>query len=217
MSGTSVRIVGWPDDANRAPCLRLTVSNQSLLPKVTFDGNLTSHTSGSGQRALSVARSNSGRVQGRLCRLRQLSGSLLILEKCMPNLRKLRDNAYRRQAGLCWYCGLVMAPANDGRPNRCTAEHLTARSGGGLDPPDNVVAACWFCNSRRHRRKTPLGPLAYTTYVRRRIAMEKWHCRRARASAKTQIQPPSTTMICPVTIRLSSEPSQVAMLATSWG
>lgn len=33
---------------------------------------------------------------------------------------------------------------------RATAEHLQARSDGGLDHPSNIVAACAHCNHRRH-------------------------------------------------------------------
>ena len=120
--------------------------------------------------APSVARSNSGRVQGRLYWLRRLSGSSMILEVGMTKLKKLRDEAYNRQGGHCWYCGRPMLAAVDKRPTRCTAEHLLARCEGGRDVTQNVVAACWLCNSRRHRRKRPLTPEAYLKYVRGRLA-----------------------------------------------
>ena len=35
------------------------------------------------------------------------------------------------------------------RHRRATAEHLTPISKGGSDAPENIVAACAFCNSRR--------------------------------------------------------------------
>ena len=58
---------------------------------------------------------------------------------------------------------------------RATAEHLVARSEGGHDALHNIVAACWFCNTRRHRAKRPLSPDAYSTKVRARLAKGRWH------------------------------------------
>ncbi|WP_370315223.1 HNH endonuclease signature motif containing protein [Roseivivax marinus] len=57
---------------------------------------------------------------------------------------------------------------------RCTAEHLQARSDGGKDTFDNIVAACWFCNTRRHNQKVPLEPEAYRQHVRRRMSAGRW-------------------------------------------
>ncbi|WP_432284182.1 HNH endonuclease [Aminobacter sp. BA135] len=95
----------------------------------------------------------------------------------MPKLRKLRDDAYNRQDGHCWYCGRLMSPADGIDSSRCTAEHLLPRCEGGKDTPANVVAACWYCNSRRHRRKVPLSPEAYVIHVRALIAEGRWHAR----------------------------------------
>ncbi|MBL4929995.1 HNH endonuclease signature motif containing protein [Fuscibacter oryzae] len=57
----------------------------------------------------------------------------------------------------------------------CTAEHLHPRSEGGQDTTDNIVAACWYCNSRRHRRKHPLSPEAHRLRVQQRMTAGKWH------------------------------------------
>ncbi|MRX33996.1 HNH endonuclease [Aminobacter aminovorans] len=92
----------------------------------------------------------------------------------MPKLRKLRDDAYNRQDGHCWYCRRLMSPADGTGSSRCTAEHLLARCDGGKDTSDNVVAACWLCNSRRHRRKVPLSPESYFIHVRALIAKGRW-------------------------------------------
>ena len=58
---------------------------------------------------------------------------------------------------------------------RATAEHLIARSEEGTDSLENVVAACWYCNSRRHRAHSPLSPDKYAKKVRARLAMGRWH------------------------------------------
>ncbi|WP_218140493.1 HNH endonuclease signature motif containing protein [Sphingopyxis sp. YR583] len=58
---------------------------------------------------------------------------------------------------------------------KVTAEHLVARQDGGTDTPDNIVAACTYCNDRRHRRRSPLSPEDYARKVRDRLAKGKWH------------------------------------------
>ena len=92
----------------------------------------------------------------------------------MTKLNKLRDEAYHRQGGLCWYCGRPMSAASHRGPNRRTAEHLLAQCDGGQDVAENIVAACYFCNTTRHRSKTPLSPQAYQEYVRHRLAKGNW-------------------------------------------
>jgi hypothetical protein len=59
---------------------------------------------------------------------------------------------------------------------QATAEHLIARRDGGGDTDENVVAACLFCNRRRHhaRRLAP-APIEYLRRVRARVAAGKWH------------------------------------------
>ncbi|WP_081687892.1 HNH endonuclease [Rhizobium mesoamericanum] len=58
---------------------------------------------------------------------------------------------------------------------RCTAEHLEARCDGGRDSEENVVAACQFCNGRRHRRKRPIDAASYASLVRLRVEQGRWH------------------------------------------
>lgn len=103
------------------------------------------------------------------------------------SLKQLRSRAFKRQHGSCFYCGLPMWLASPDeidvhglRPcmavrMRCTAEHLVARMDGGLDLPGNIVAACWTCNVRRHRRRNPPTPEAHRDRVHIRIARGKWH------------------------------------------
>nr|WP_325169192.1 MULTISPECIES: HNH endonuclease [Xanthomonas] len=61
------------------------------------------------------------------------------------------------------------------RPYQCTAEHLIAQQDGGLDVPENVVAARARCNQGRHKRQGPTpSPGAFRTLVRKRLAVGKW-------------------------------------------
>ena len=50
-----------------------------------------------------------------------------------------------------------------------------AKQDGGLDTPENIVAACRWCNSRRHKRKTVPAPEAYLQLVQQRIRRGRWH------------------------------------------
>ena len=58
---------------------------------------------------------------------------------------------------------------------RCTGEHLTAHSEGGQVSQSNIVAACWYFNSRRHKATKARTPNDYRGHVRRRIAKGRWH------------------------------------------
>src|SRR3546814_12059443 len=61
---------------------------------------------------------------------------------------------------------------------RCTAEHLIAQQDGGKDVAGNIAAACWLCDTRCHKRKSPPLPEVYRAFVARRMAKGKWHPRR---------------------------------------
>lgn len=108
----------------------------------------------------------------------------------MGALKHIRKKKMIAQEGRCHYCGLPMweddeataSPSGTGkkpgpRQLRCTAEHLHARSEGGGNSPDNIVAACWYCNSHRHRRKSPPSPEAYRLHVQQRMAAGRWLAR----------------------------------------
>lgn len=105
----------------------------------------------------------------------------------MSALKNTRQKKMIAQGGRCYYCDLPMwenvAAAvprehcnTKSAPNvlRCTAEHLHPRSEGGQDTASNIVAACWFCNTRRHQRKRPLSPEAYRQHVQQRMAAGRW-------------------------------------------
>jgi hypothetical protein len=58
---------------------------------------------------------------------------------------------------------------------KCTAEHLLAKQDGGKDSESNIVAACHFCNQKRHKCKTPKDPISYKRYVSTRLGKGKWN------------------------------------------
>ena len=101
---------------------------------------------------------------------------------------KLRLNAFHNQDGLCYYCKSTMWLKNikgfaikhsisisAAARFQCTAEHLTARCDGGNNGKSNIVAACIFCNNKRHQRKFPLAPVKYKEHIQRRLKQGKWH------------------------------------------
>lgn len=105
----------------------------------------------------------------------------------MPAMSRLRTRAFHKQEGRCLYCGWLMwlsSPTELAGPGlrprtvvplQCTAEHLVAKQSGGSDHGNNIAAACWLCNQRRHKRKSPPSPEAYRALVQKRIAKGKWH------------------------------------------
>ena len=107
----------------------------------------------------------------------------------MNKLAKLRIQSAIVQQGCCFYCGLKMieptlpelsqsgAPPRWHKFLRCTAEHLTARQQQGRDVAPNIVAACWWCNSRRHmgREEKAPDPLRYRQRVQSLMKKGCWH------------------------------------------
>lgn len=105
----------------------------------------------------------------------------------MGTLKSIRKQKMNEQGGHCFYCALPMwdkaTEKNIARqllrkvaPKalQCTAEHLHPRSEGGKDTAVNIVAACWFCNTQRHRRKLPRSPEVHRQYVQRQMAAGRW-------------------------------------------
>lgn len=64
---------------------------------------------------------------------------------------KLRDAAYQKQGGLCYYCKQPMVYGDPDSPFACTAEHLISYSNGGRATEDNIVAAHRRCNNLAQR------------------------------------------------------------------
>ncbi|WP_421866879.1 HNH endonuclease [Marinobacter adhaerens] len=58
---------------------------------------------------------------------------------------------------------------------QCTGEHLIAHCEGGTPSQRNIVAACRFCNLKRHARQTPPDPFSYFRIVQRRLAKGAWN------------------------------------------
>jgi len=102
----------------------------------------------------------------------------------MPSkLQTLRSKAYRQQNGYCYYCNMPMwdkspeplalqyrVPTSRINPLKCTAEHLD----GGKDSSNNIVAACHFCNSQRHKPKVAKEPERYKSKVQARMYKKGW-------------------------------------------
>ena len=106
------------------------------------------------------------------------------------NIVRFRSEAFRRQAGRCYYCHVLMwnddcalfaaqhqvsNPVAKGL--QCTAEHLQARRDGGKDVAPNIAAACRRCNLGRHRRKVAPAPAEFRDLVEKRVTRGKWHAR----------------------------------------
>lgn len=109
---------------------------------------------------------------------------------CMSKIQILRRVSFHKQSGLCYYCQQPMWAANPktfsqqhmltinrAKWLRVTAEHLDASADGGKISPDNIVAACLFCNVHRHKHRPHAAPApdAYLRRVRNRVASGKWH------------------------------------------
>lgn len=115
---------------------------------------------------------------------------------------KLRREAFAHQRGCCFYCTFPMWETHwkafarkHGIPRkiasylRCTAEHLRARQDGGRDEPENIAAACVWCNQQRHANGAPgLRPELHRDAVRDRIQRGEWHPAAAQLQADTVIE-----------------------------
>lgn len=106
------------------------------------------------------------------------------------NIARHRHNSYIAQSGRCYYCDCPMWENNPelfARSNnislpqarwlQCSAEHLKARKDGGNDEAANIVAACLWCNRKRHCRKLDVNPQAFRRLVKRRVRKGLWHCK----------------------------------------
>lgn len=111
----------------------------------------------------------------------------------MCKLQKIRNRKAVSQGWACYYCEQPMwkdNPATFAAENsitlrqarllQATAEHLTPRADGGCDSDKNIVAACAFCNIKRHKGRAVLSPSAYAVKVRRQLQSGRWHGLRLR-------------------------------------
>ena len=106
----------------------------------------------------------------------------------MSSCQKIRRNCFISQGGNCYYCQQPMWHDNveifcrehhlthrQARLLCVTAEHLNPKSNGGKNSKSNVVAACYFCNTRRHMTRSAVTPERHLEKVRGRMAEGKWH------------------------------------------
>ena len=102
-------------------------------------------------------------------------------------LALLRRKAFITQSFRCFYCNTLMwetdstdfiskynTPPYLTQKLKCTAEHLYPKNEGGRDVANNIVAACFFCNTTRHKAKKPLEPNLYFIRVQSRLAQGHW-------------------------------------------
>lgn len=101
---------------------------------------------------------------------------------------RFKSHAFQSQSGRCYYCDLPMwldqpehfalrfgITVPQSKQFQCTAEHLIARQDGGPTSQSNIVAACLFCNQKRHQRKIALNPLKHKELVKKRLSVQRWH------------------------------------------
>ena len=110
------------------------------------------------------------------------------MAKTRTSIKKPRTFAFLHQKGCCYYCNQPMWANNPSgfasqykislgqtKSLQCTAEHLIAHHQGGSTTRKNIVAACLFCNSKRHARKEAPSPKDYKKFVKSRLSQVKWH------------------------------------------
>ncbi len=103
-------------------------------------------------------------------------------------LAKPRSLAFLNQSGFCYYCNQPMWLKNQNQFSlkhkitlsqsksfQCTGEHLTPHHNGGSTSKHNIVAACWHCNQKRHRRKSEINSEQYKHFVNNRMSKGRWH------------------------------------------
>lgn len=118
-------------------------------------------------------------------------------------LKKLRIKAAQQQGWRCFYCRMPMWDANPkkfivhyglspglAKRFQCTAEHVEARCDGGKDVAPNIVAACLFCNTTRHKAKLPVDAARHASVVRSRLAKGRWHPPQVKAAFSRRTGPP---------------------------
>ncbi|HMQ97154.1 MAG TPA: HNH endonuclease [Candidatus Nanoperiomorbaceae bacterium] len=101
---------------------------------------------------------------------------------------RFKSHAFQSQSGRCYYCGLPMwldhpehfairfgITVPQSKQLQCTAEHLVASQDGGSTSQGNIVAACLFCNKKRHQRKIALNPVKHKELVKKRLSVQRWH------------------------------------------
>jgi 5-methylcytosine-specific restriction endonuclease McrA len=76
---------------------------------------------------------------------------------------------FAEQDGLCAWCEEPMNYAESRQNWMVTLDHVVALKDGGRDRLDNLVAAHWRCNMRRHRQRSKGGMTARARTRERRL------------------------------------------------
>lgn len=110
------------------------------------------------------------------------------MPKNRNSLKAQRTKAFNAQGGLCFYCEQPMWNEHPTELSRrrdvlrravrlfqCTGEHLNPHSKGGTSNQKNIVAACLYCNSKRHRRRKALTPKQFKALVKKRVNSGRWN------------------------------------------
>lgn len=107
---------------------------------------------------------------------------------CSKTIQKNRKQSAETQSNRCFYCNFPIwhqtnkqqfiqrynLTPKQAKWLQCTAEHLTARCDGGDNRQENIVAACRYCNQKRHQYTAPPAPDAYRSLVTKRVSKNKW-------------------------------------------
>lgn len=101
---------------------------------------------------------------------------------------RVRNRQMKAQNGLCFYCEQPMwlqdingfcanyeLSLDQALSLKCTAEHLIARTDGGPDTDENIVAACHYCNQERHDEGDALAPPDFKNFVLSELSVGRWH------------------------------------------
>ena len=102
-------------------------------------------------------------------------------------LASTRRKACISQSYRCFYCHTKMWESDSAefisqykaspylaKKLQSTAEHLKPKCEGGSNTIENIVAACQFCNSTRHKAKKPLDSSKYLEFVQSRVKNGHW-------------------------------------------
>jgi hypothetical protein len=140
-------------------------------------------------------------------------------------ISKIKRAKFVMQNEMCFYCCQPMwlsSPENFAQRYaislravgrfQATAEHLLPRSEGGADLPSNIVVACLYCNSHRHRARRALPPPDYARMVRARLKTGRWHGftarREALSSLPSELSKGSVRRNCGTTAEAYVQPPQ---------
>lgn len=61
---------------------------------------------------------------------------------------KIKKKVWEKTAGRCYYCGKQTSPFGNGATSFCV-DHVLPQTRGGKDEINNLVPACFACNSQK--------------------------------------------------------------------